>query len=434
MQSNKEQISAPPKVILRRRILSLKGFLIGLAAGLASVAFRLALENAEKLRNTLIGFSLSTNRAYLPALLFGVLIPAVVFVTLKYAPDASGSGIPHLKGYLGGFNSFRGWRILIVKFFGGVFGIGSGLALGREGPTVQMGAAVAKICGDRIAPNRVERKVLISAGAGAGLAAAFNAPMAGVFFVLEELHSSFNQTVLVTAFVASVTADIVCRLIMGDLPVFHVKVSSYPGVAAFPLLLMLGFFLGFLGLLFNKVLLRSSGYVQKMKLSGKILLALGIGISLGAIGLVLPDSLGMGTGLTSGVLANKVPYSLLALYFCLRFVLTMISYSTGAPGGIFAPMLLLGALAGMLFGHTFFPDAAFDPAVWGILGMVGYFSAVVRAPITGIILILEMTSSYELLLPLMIVSLAAYSIPEYYKDEPVYEALLNQGLRRKAAA
>ena len=431
MLSYPDSSSDQSQIVLRRRILSLKGLCIGLMAGLTAVGFRLSLEYAERLRNTFLAFSRSHEFYYwpLPALLFGLSIAIVVFVTLKFAPDAGGSGIPHLKGYLEGILAFRPWRILVVKFIGGVIGIGSGLALGREGPTVQMGAAVAKIFGDHFAPNRVERKILISAGAGAGLAAAFNAPLAGVFFVMEELHSSMNRFVLVTAFVACVTADIVCRLLMGHLPVFHIAISNYPEVSMFPFFILLGVLLGFLGLLFNKSLLGGSIYVHRLTFYKKMLLAVGLGISFGLIGMVLPESLGTGMDLVENVLKNTLlPYQLL-MYFILRFILTMVSYSTGAPGGIFAPLLLLGALIGSFFGFAvlgIYPNAGFDFTVWGVLGMAGYFSAIVRAPVTGTILILEMTGAYDLLLPLMIVSIISYSIPEYFKDKPIYEALMQK--------
>lgn len=437
MQKHPDSQPDLTRITLKRRILSLKGLFIGLIAGLTAVGFRLSLEYAEKLRDTFIAFSLSHEFYYwpLPAILFGLSIVMVVFMTSKFAPDASGSGIPHLKGYLEGYFPLRAWRILFVKFVGGVIGIGSGLALGREGPTVQMGAAVAKIFGDFLAPNRVERKILISAGAGAGLAAAFNAPLAGVFFVMEELQNSFNRLVLVTAFVACVTADIVCRLIMGHLPVFHITISRYPQLGMFPLFILLGLFLGFLGLFFNKSLLGASDHFHRFAVFKKIQLTFGIGIGLGLLGLMLPESLGTGGGLTENVLRNTVAPHQLLLYFILRFILTMVSYSTGAPGGIFAPLLLLGVLTGSIFGHVvhgIYPNADFDFSVWGVLGMAGYFSAIVRAPITGTILILEMTGAYDLLLPLMIVSIISYSIPEYFKDKPVYEALLKMDLHRKS--
>ncbi len=416
---------------LKRRILALKGFWIGLTAGLLAVSFRMCLEGAEDIRGGIL--LKAAAQGWWPAIGFAVLcggiVATVVWITVRFAPEASGSGIPHLKGYLAGMHALRAWRILLVKFFGGVAGIGSGLALGREGPTVQLGAAIAKIWGDRLAPNRVERKLLISAGAGAGLAAAFNAPLAGVFFILEELQHSLNQTVLVTAFVASVTSDIVCRIIMGHLPVFHVQITQFPGIGMFPFFVLQGLFLGYLGLAFNKSLLWTSGRVRRWSMRGRLLLASGLGVGLGVIGFWKPEVLGLGGRLTEQVLSNDVGFFGVVMYFFARFGLTLVSYSTGAPGGIFAPMLLLGALAGSFFGYatqSFHSGSSFDFTVWGVLGMIGFFSASVRAPITGTILILEMTGAYDLLLPLMIVSLCAYSIPEFYKDRPIYDALLHR--------
>ncbi len=289
--------------------------------------------------------------------------------------------------------------------------------------------------GDYIAPNRFERKILVAVGAGAGLAAAFNAPLAGIFFVVEELQHSINQLVLVTAFAACVTADIVCRALTGELPVFHVSVSHYPTILMVPFFIMLGVFLGFGGLLFNSTLLKSSAYIKKIDLGKKLLFAASIGIVFGLIGLISPMSLGTGGDLITHIFNHNVVVYQLVLFFIIRFVFTMASYSTGAPGGIFAPLLLLGMLAGSVFGYMaiwIYPGASFDFSVWGILGMAGFFSAIVRAPITGIVLILEMTNAHSLLLPLMIVSIISYGIPEYFKDKPVYDALLQQDLSQKS--
>jgi len=178
-----------------------------------------------------------------------------------------------------------------------------------------------------------------------------------------------------------------------------------------------------------------SVYVHRFTFRKKMLLAFGLGISFGLIGLVLPETLGTGMDLVENVLKHTVTSYQLLMYFILRFFLTMVSYSTGAPGGIFAPLLLLGALIGSFFGFMvlgIYPNADFDFTVWGVLGMAGYFSAIVREPVTGTILILEMTGAYDLLLPLMIVSIISFSIPEYFKDKPIYEALLLKDLNRKS--
>ncbi len=435
MKKNVDESSKDTQIKLRRRILSLKGLCIGLMAGLLAVCFRLSLEFAEKMRTIFIDFSVSNGQYYLlgPVVLFGLLIAIVVFITSKFEPDAGGSGIPHLKGYLSGLMAFHAKRIIFVKFIGGVIGMGSGLALGREGPTVQMGSAIAKIMGDYTASSGFERKILVSAGAGAGLAAAFNAPLAGVFFVIEELQCRLDQSVLVTAFAACVTADVICRIIIGELPVFHISIVNYPTINMIPSFLLLGIFLGLAGFCFNKIILASSACMKTTTYYKKTLFSLLVGISLGLIGLRLPEALGTGTDIIKHVFSNEVALYQLLFLFMLRLLVTTISYSTGAPGGIFAPLLVLGVLAGSFFGYIVFliyPEASFDFSVWSILGMAGFFSAVIRAPITGIVLILEMTNAHNLLLPLMIVSIVSYGIPEYFKDKPIYHALLQQDLSR----
>ncbi|MBF0191549.1 MAG: H(+)/Cl(-) exchange transporter ClcA [Magnetococcales bacterium] len=423
------------KVLIKRRKLLLKCFWIGIVSGLMAIYFRLSLEAAEKWRNIFLLSisSMDTPFLVIPSLLCGLTTIIVIYVTLKIEPDSSGSGIPHLKGYLEGFNRFRAWRILLMKFMGGIVGIGSGLALGREGPTVQMGAAIGKIFGDYLSSNQTEHKILISAGAGAGLSAAFNAPLAGVFFVLEELYKDFNQATLVAAFVACITADLVCHLLINATPVLNVNIHTSFGIDMLPILMVFGVFIGFLGLLFNKVLLASSIHTQHFSLPKKILLGGLVGIVLGGTGLIFPECLGTGAELTLNILNHTMEVDKLALFFILRFVFTILSYNTGAPGGIFTPMLLLGVLSGSFFGYLaqfVYPNLT-DLSVWGILGMAGYFSAVVRAPITGTILILEMTSSYELLLPLMIVSIISYGIPEFFSNKPIYEALLQKDLSKR---
>lgn len=436
MLKNLDSESASTKITTSRRLIVMKSFVVGLAAGLLAVCYRLALEYFEELRGLAIEYSKSSNQIYMFVLpvAFAMVITTVVYATARFCPDAGGSGIPHLKGYLSGHKRFDAWKVLWVKFIGGVLGIGSGLALGREGPTVQMGASVAKIFGDKVSETKVEKKILISAGAGAGLAAAFNAPMAGVFFVLEELHSSFHQVVLISAFVASVTADIVCRLMMGRLPVFHVKIEHYPELNLFPYFLLFGATIGLIGLVFNRALLGSSAYVERLGLRRKVVFAGVVGLIFGVVAFLKPETLGTGGGLITATLSGQVIIAQLLLFLALRFAFTLASYSTGAPGGIFAPMLLLGVLSGAIFGGIFsgFMQASpLDLAAWSVLGMAGLFSAVVRAPITGTILILEMTGAYDLLLPLMLVSIVAYGVPELFKDKPIYEALLHRDLERQ---
>ena len=219
---------------VRRRQIVVKAFAVGLVAGLLGAGFRVALEWSESLRTRSI-HSLPGWRGALLAVAIGSLgAGSATWLVQSLAPHALGSGIPWLKSVLLGERHPEWRRLLPVKFLAGLIGIGSGLALGREGPTVQMGGAAGAMVGQFLGvQNEQERRALISAGAGAGLAAGFNAPLSGLIFVLEELHGSFTPVVFVAAFLASVTGDVVTRLLVSERPVFHINVAA-PGIAARP--------------------------------------------------------------------------------------------------------------------------------------------------------------------------------------------------------
>ncbi|KAF1081780.1 MAG: Voltage-gated H(+)/2Cl(-) exchange transporter ClcA [Candidatus Rifleibacterium amylolyticum] len=413
---------------LQRRKLAVKAALVGAFSGMVAVAFRMGLKQAEALRQFLLNNY--TGRAVIvPALVFVVILCFVVWLVKRYAPEASGSGIPHLKGILEEGSEFRALPVLAVKFFGGILGIGSGLALGREGPTVQMGGAVGALFARFFSVNPSETRLLICAGAGSGLSAAFNAPFAGLLFVLEELQHRLDRFSVVVAFSATISANIVCRLVFGAAPIFILQQISRPELSLILWCLLFGVFVGFAGLAFNLLLLRS----LRVFAPHRYLLAAVLGLVFGAIGLYYPELLGMGHELNEEIIASQLSFRLLLLFFFARFAMTILSYNTGAPGGIFAPLLLLGMLAGAIFHHfvAWFQPGQFDLGVFLVLGMGGMFSAIVRSPLTGIILILEMTSEFSLLLPLMTVTILAYAVPEFANNRPVYDALLDHDRLKK---
>jgi CIC family chloride channel protein len=355
---------------------------------------------------------------------------AVVLVH-RVAPEAAGSGIPHVKAVLYWFRSMRWQAILLVKFIGGVVGIGSGLALGREGPTVQIGSAVgaAVAQGLRVSPR--ERQTLIAAGAGAGLAAAFNAPLAGLAFVLEELQRHFAPAVFGATFVAAVTADVLTRSLTSQLPVFHVASSPAPPLIALPMFLGLGLLAGILGVVFNRGLLKTLELFARVRGWPASLSGVLVGAVIGLLGWFVPSALGGGQPLVEEVLSGHMSLAHMPWWFLLRFGLTMLSYGCGAPGGIFAPLLVLGGLLGSAVGQLaplVLPDAGVRPETFVVVGMAAYFAAIVRAPLTGIVLIVEMTNSYDQMLPLLVACFAAYAVADFLMDRPIYEALLERDL------
>ncbi|MGH7789377.1 MAG: H(+)/Cl(-) exchange transporter ClcA [Candidatus Binatia bacterium] len=421
----------------RRRQLP-RALLVGLVAGLAAVAFRLALSEAGALRDQLLDYVRGDPLWTFPLpLLLGALgAGTAVYVVRRFAPEAAGSGIPHVKAVLHGMKTMSWRRLLPVKFAGGVVGIGAGLALGREGPTIQMGAAVGQMVSGWFSCTARERRTLIAAGAGAGLAGAFNAPLAGLVFVLEEVQRDFSPAVFTATLIASVTADITTRLLLGQQPVFFVETPTIPPLTLLPFALLLGVVAALLGVLFNRGLLASLGWFDR--LAGWPLWAGGalVGLGVGAVALVAPTAVGSGQQLVERMLTGGMPLTALAAFFAIRFVLTMASYGCGAPGGIFAPLLVLGAAIGLSVGRV---AQHLDPAVavylptFAVVGMAAYFSAIVRAPLTAIVLMVEMTGNYSLVLPLVVACLTAYGVADYLRDLPVYEALLARDLRRSEA-
>jgi chloride channel protein, CIC family len=423
----------------RRRRIAPRAMLVGILAGLVASAFRLTLEAADRAREALLS---AAHRMPLPwgllivPLLCGIGAGAALWIVRRFAPETSGSGIPHLKAVLHRLRGMSWRRVLLVKFASGTLGIGSGLALGREGPTVQMGGAVGQMVSGWLRSSARERHILVAAGAGAGLAAAFNAPLAGVVFVLEELRRDFAPGALTGAFVSSVTADIVVRLLTGQSPIFRVANPPVPPLSFLPLFLVLGVTAGLLGVLFNRTLLGSLRLFERLSRWPFGLPAALVGVAIGIVGWFAPEALGGGGPLVQATLSGRIGLSALLVFLLLRFLMTMASYGTGTAGGIFAPLLVLGAQAGLLLGllsRPVIPSVAGFGTSFAVVGMAALFTAIVRAPLTGIVLILEMTSSYPLMLPLLAACFTAYAVADLLRDRPIYEALLERDLLRGQA-
>lgn len=418
---------------MRRRQLP-RALAVGIAAGLIAVAFRWALYWAEWWRGVLVADAqaMGWRGMVLPLTLSVAGAMLSIAIVRRWAPEAAGSGIPHLKAVLDHLRQLAGPRVLPVKFVGGVLAIGSGLALGREGPTVQMGASVGQIVGGWLRCTPRERRTLVAAGAGAGLSAAFNAPLAGLVFVLEEVQRDFGANVFAATLAASVTADIIARLLLGQTPVFHVTIDAIPELNLLPLASVIGLVAAVLGIAFNRGLLASLDLCDRLRARFRPAPAILAGVLTGLVLWWAPELAGTGTPVMERMLTGEMGVLALAIIFAVRLVLTLSGYGSGAPGGIFAPMLILGAALGLAVADGASAIVALssnDLRAVAVVGMAAYFSAVVRAPLTGIVLMVEMTGQYALVLPLALASAVAYGVAEYLRDPPIYEALLERELR-----
>ena len=411
--------------------LFVEGNIIGVFTGLLIALFRRLLELSEQAAPVLYAW-LAVHPAWIggwAALL--MLIGWILYRIVRRDGMTSGSGIPQIKGILLGRMDMNWARVLVLKFAGAVLGIGAGLSLGREGPSVQLGACIGQGLGRVTHRSYSENHYLLTAGAGAGLAAAFNAPLAGVIFCLEELTKNFSPFVLMGTIAAAVTSTTVTQYFFGMEPVFHL--GDIPVVSAgsvYILLIALGAFVSTLGLAFNSMLTVSLDGYMKAPVPGwmKPMIPL---LAAGVLGFVLPQVLGGGSRLVDSLVLTDYPVLFLLLLLAGKFAFTMLCFGSGVPGGIFLPMLVLGALSGAVFARAAVLLGIMDP-VWTvnciIFGMAAYFSAVVKSPVTGAVLIMEMTGSFDHLLALILVSMTAYLVADLAGCEPVYDMLLNRSL------
>jgi chloride channel protein, CIC family len=422
------------KDVKRRHILP-KALVVGLVAGLIASVFRMALQYCELGR---IGWIERLPRW--EGLLAAVGVGAVgsglgLWLVRRFAPETAGSGIPDLKAVVLGERELRWKHVLPVKFLAGVVGIGGGLTLGREGPTVQMGGATGLMVSTwfRVKQGEGERKALISAGAAAGLAAAFNAPLAGLIFVLEELTGSFTPVVFVASFLAAVTADVVCRVVTGETPVFALHGMAAPTLHALPVAALVGVLAGFGGVIFNRSLLVSLDLFDRLKAWSPFAVGGLAGAVVGLAAWLYPEISGSGALLSEKAVNGEIAVEWMLVFLVVRFFLTMVSYGSGAAGGIFAPLLVMGSLGGLSIGagvHALLPGWAAFPDTFAVIGMGALFTATVRAPLTGIVLMIELTGQYAFMLPLLVSCFAAYGVAEAMGDMPIYEALRERSAAR----
>jgi len=379
--------------------------LVGTITGAIVSVYRWALEEIGVFRKIYFSdINLNNPMSLLKMWLIFIAVGLIVNYLFKKFPKTSGSGIPQVKGLILGRINYNNWFFeLLAKFFAGVLGIGAGLSLGREGPSVQLGSYVGYGASKLLKKDTVERNYLLTSGSSAGLAGAFGAPLAGVMFSIEEIHKYLSGKLLICAFVASIGADFVGRRVFGVQTSFNIPIE-YP----LPINPYFQFFL----------------YIIAREIKVSFVMTVSF-----ILCFVLPEVTGGGHSLVESLIHEKAVIYTLIIIFIIKLLFTAISYSTGFAGGIFLPMLVLGAIIGKIFGETvdIFAQTGADFTVhWIVLGMAAYFVAVVRAPITGVILILEMTGSFHLLLALTTVAVVSFYVTELLGQQPVYEILYDR--------
>ncbi|MGG6294259.1 chloride channel protein [Leptolyngbya sp. AN02str] len=357
----------------------------------------------------------------------------------RLAPEAAGSGIPQVKALLANVPLVLNLRVALVKLMSVVLVLGAGMNLGRQGPTVQIGAALAAQLSQWIPTSPSHRRQLIAAGAAAGLAAGFNAPIAGVLFVIEEFLHDFSGITLGSAILASFIGAVVSRLLGGRSLSLDLVVTSYQAnfsLQDVPFFLILGLLAGLLGTLFSKGIFVSLAFYQrvlKVGLPWKIGIA---GLVTGTVIMVLPVAFRDNTGLLEILSTGSVTWQITLLAFVVKFLLTLLAYGSGAPGGIFAPSLILGSALGYLVGMSAHgleatvgiplgvPEGISSNTTYALAGMGAFFSAVTRGPITAIVIVFEITANFNLVLPLMIGSVVAYMLAHRLVGGSLYSHLL----------
>lgn len=419
--------------------------LVGTLVGLAGVAFARAVEAIQQWRaDTLIPAQFQGWMLYAAAFAISALLAMVgYFLVRRFAPEAGGSGIPEIEGALEELRPVRWWRVIPVKFFGGMGTLGAGMVLGREGPTVQLGGNIGRMVIDVLGMRSNEaRHTLLATGAAAGLAAAFNAPLAGILFIIEEMRPQFryNLISIKAVFTGVIMASIVFRCFNGEQAVISVGKLADAPVQTLWMYLVLGMIIGMVGVLFNRLIFITqdlfarfyAGKTARVVLAGALL-----GGGCGILALLFSPGAGGGSELIPQAVHGVFPFTLLLLIFMVRLVTTLLCFGSGAPGGIFAPMLALGTLLGTAFGVAMtdlFPLYHLDAGTFAIAGMGALFAASVRAPLTGIVLVLEMTDNYQLILPMIITCLGATLLAQFLGGKPLYSSILARTLARQAEA
>lgn len=397
--------------------------IVGLLAGLAAVLFALTIDRAGRL---LFGLAPSPLRL--------LLVPPLVSLAMgvllsKVFPDARGSGIPQVKAAFHLHSGVILARTPIGKFLTGALTIAAGHSLGREGPSVQIGSGLASVLGRRFQLSPARVRSLVSVGAAGALSAAFNTPVAAVIFSLEEIIGDLNAAVLGSTVIASVASVIVARSILGNDPLFTVPQYELVHPAELLAYAVLGVVGGVVSLMFCKGLLSLRAALKRQPPWARIVHPAAGGLVIGVILILVPDLLGVGYPQIDQALNGGLVFRTMVTLCLVKVGATIVSYASGNAGGIFAPTLYIGAMAGGALGTLVGNIAPFptgEPGAYALVGMGTLFAGIIRAPLTSVFMIFEITQDYQIIVPLMVANMLSFTISRRYQPDPIYHALLHQ--------
>ncbi len=351
------------------------------------------------------------------------------YLLWRYFPNARGSGIPQTKAAIFINDGRIMFRTVLGKFFCCSASLASGIALGREGPSVQVGAGLASVIARNLGLPPKQVKALVPAGCAAALAAAFNTPIAAVLFSLEEILGDLHATVLGSVVLSAATSWMVLHLVLGDEPLFHVAGYQLFHPAEFAVYAVLGVVGGLGSVCFVKLLLALRVWFMRLPKATAWFQPVAGGLTVGILGYFVPEVLGVGYDSVEKVLNGNIVIKLVVLFAVLKIIATAVCYSSGNAGGIFGPSLFIGAMMGAAVGgvaHTLFPTVTAGPGAYALVGMGTAFAGIVRTPLTSVIMIFEITRDYTIIVPLMISNMIAFFISQRLQKEPIYEALSHQ--------
>lgn len=405
------------------RVFLILTIVIGALAGVAVVAFILLTERLGA-------------RIYPPGVsvwrrLIGPMAGSLTmgYVLVRFFPDARGNGVVQTKSALYAPDARITLRSIIGKFFCTSVTLASGIPLGPEGPSVAVGAGIASVLGRALGLKPEKVRTLIPVGAAAAIAAAFNTPIAAVLFSLEEIVGDLHAPVLGSVVLASATAWMVLRLLLGDNPLFHVPQYELVHPVEFAFYAVLGIAGGIVSGAFLRTLLWTRAQFQRLPSGTRWVQPLAGGVLVGVVGIFAPQVLGVGYVYINALLNGHMAVKIAALLVVLKLITSATSSGSGNAGGIFAPVLFIGAMLGGAVGglaHHFWPQLTASPGAYALVGMGAAFAGIIRTPMTSVVLVFEVTRDYTIIVPLMIANLVSYFISRKIQSETLYEKLAHQ--------